>query len=134
MSIHHSMSLEDDGYFVATWFVYLIIGLVLTGLLGTATMAWLMYNMYAALDFTTYNAVTTERRRASDEMLTKRARVLSWTYERACESERAKGKPCLENPELWANPVNYPTLLQTNGGSGAGLLPPLEDPKLNEPK
>jgi len=106
--------------------MYLLLALVFIMLLGIATMGWVIYNMSVQIDdFSEYNAVTNERRRASDEMLTKRARVQKWMFDHVCEEVKHSGGQCLDNPEYWADPKNYPLLTKVDG-AGSGLLPPEE--------
>jgi hypothetical protein len=129
MPIHRSITPEDDGYFVSMGFVYLMLGLMFVMLMGLATVGWLLYNMSVQVDdFSTYNAVTNERRKAEDEMLTKRARVQQWMFSKVCDMEKRNGGQCLEHPEYWADPNNYP-LLRKVDGAGTGLLPPTEEQK-----
>lgn len=126
MSIHQSIAPQDDSYVISSWLMYMIVGLIFLGLIGIAVSGWVIWNMSVQMEnFAEFNEVTIERRKAFDEMLTKRARVQKWTYDKTCEYVKSQGRDCLDNPEFWADPKKYPKLTEDiTKQAGSGLLPP----------
>lgn len=122
--IHQSKAPHDDSYIVSAGTMYTIVGLIFVGLIGIICIMWVVWNMSVQIDdFNKFNDIVIERRKAFDEMLTKRARVQQWTYKQVCDNVKSQGRECLDNPEWWADPKRYP-LLTGADGAGSGLLPP----------
>jgi hypothetical protein len=65
--------------------------------------------------------VQSERNRAMDEMLLQRARNQQFSYNMACRYAKENNLLCLEDPQWWADPKNYPSI--SNDPSGTGLFP-----------
>lgn len=67
---------------------------------------------------TNYNSKIGQRNLAINELIFNRTKVQQWTYEKVCESAKAKGQECMSGPLWWADGSRYPLIVNDPIGEG----------------